>query len=88
MKTFIIGVLGATLLLSFSSSIGLKYYYTQCMPEMPVAQQDRVIPMHVFYSKTVYVTKDERNALYILYGLTGTMLLVYFIAYTRLAKKP
>ena len=58
------------------------------MPETPVAKQDKVIPISAFYSKTVYVSKDEKNDLNILYGLTGMMLLVYLITYGLLKKKP
>jgi len=87
MRRTIIASLAVALLLSFFSSIALRYYYTQCMPGTPVVQQNRVVPIAVFYGKTVYVTSGEKRTLHITYFSTGVMLVVYLLSYTWLNKK-
>jgi hypothetical protein len=87
MKKMTIALLGVTLLLLFSSAIALRYYYTQCMPVVPMVQQGRVVPIEVFYSKTVYVTSGEKRNLDILYCSVGAALVVYVLSYARLSKK-
>ena len=87
MKNITIALLGVTLLLLFSGAIALRYYYTQCMPVVPMIQQGRVVPVKVFYGKTVYVTKGEDRNLDISYCSVGIALVVYVLSYGRLSRK-
>jgi hypothetical protein len=41
----------------------LTYQYTLEMPQVTQKEIGRVFPVPVYYSKTVYVTKDERDRL-------------------------
>ena len=87
MKNIIIALLAVALISSLFSAIGFRYYLTKCMPESPVIQQGRVVPVDVFYGKTVYVTLGEKRTLHIAYFSTGVMLVVYVLSYTWLNRK-
>ena len=85
-KKMTIALLGVALLLLFSGATALRYYYTQCMPVVPIIEQGRVIPLKMFYGKTVYVTSAEERNLDISNCSVGIVLVIYALSYARLSK--
>lgn len=58
---------GTVALLALASGLSVVQAYTREMPKAP--QATRTVAMRGFYGKTLYVTKGERRAVYLRFGI-------------------
>ena len=67
--------------ISFVVMVGTRQYYTRHMPTTPQPLEQRLVPVSVNYTKTVYVTGRERNYLYATYAWCALMLGATLVLY-------
>jgi hypothetical protein len=79
-------VVGIVFLVTLSSVIVVRYYYTWHMPMAPEPSRGRTIAVGVNYGKTVYVTPNEQKLLYGTY-VALTLAVVAAVA-TQLLRAP
>jgi hypothetical protein len=60
--------------------------YAYDMPLRPIPALGRLVPVEVDYSRTVYVTETERDALYSTYWFLGVVLVLF--AASMIVKPP